>query len=195
MLVPEDGFTEFSVFFEPRLADGLLSMGVLDPSFHYSPTKESAGLIGSYVDLLRAMEDHSTPSQTVLRRSISLLDQAYENARGAMPTDDSIVRACQLLTAHPEPSYTAREVAAALGIEYETFRRRFRIRMGIGPGEYQLQQRIDQAVRLLRSRTVNETCEILGYTDVAFFSRQFKAVMGISPKHFRPPEARPVRSD
>ncbi len=186
-LQPQEGFSEFSVFFEPRLAEALLSMGVLDANFEIANTDPSAGLIGAYVDLLRLMENHATPGSAVLRRSISLLDQAYDLARGATPTDDMIVRACQLLAAHPEPSHTARDVATTLGVEYETFRRRFRHRMGIGPGEYQLQQRVDQAIRFLRTKTVKETCDLLGYTDVAFFSRQFKAVVGMSPKHFRPP--------
>ena len=50
-----------------------------------------------------------------------------------------------------------------------------------------IRQRMDRALVLLResSHTVTQIAALLGYEDLGFFSRQFKARVGRSPDRFR----------
>ena len=63
----------------------------------------------------------------------------------------------------------------------------FKDRMGIPPVQYILQQRIDQAKRLLADESlyVYEVANQLGYKDSFYFSRQFKKNTGLSPQAYR----------
>jgi transcriptional regulator GlxA family with amidase domain len=73
------------------------------------------------------------------------------------------------------------------GMSHATFRRRFKEVTGRSPLDYQIEIRLSQAVELLRHSglTVSAIAELLGYTNVHFFSRQFKGRIGITPKSVR----------
>jgi AraC-like DNA-binding protein len=77
------------------------------------------------------------------------------------------------------------ELAARLGLNYATFRRRFRREVGLSPAQYQLRRRMENARILLRTLTVQETAERLGYADPFVFSRQFRKSMGRAPSAWR----------
>jgi AraC-like DNA-binding protein len=55
--------------------------------------------------------------------------------------------------------------------------------MGVTVEQFIIQTLIERAEYLLRynGMNVSEVAEALGYKDLAFFSRQFKQVRGISP--------------
>lgn len=58
---------------------------------------------------------------------------------------------------------------------------------GYSPNQYLIKIRIDRAKQLLSDEnlSVNETAEIVGYTDINYFSRLFKKTTGVSPKDFK----------
>lgn len=62
----------------------------------------------------------------------------------------------------------------------------FMKKFGIPPVKYIIQLKINYACDLLRSElyTITQIAEICGYSNVYFFSRQFKEYMGISPSAF-----------
>ena len=80
-----------------------------------------------------------------------------------------------------------RAVAAASGMSYETFRKRFRAATGLSPQAYRESKRIDAARELLHitSRTNREIASDLGYSDEYHFSKRFKAATGIPPSTYR----------
>jgi len=55
------------------------------------------------------------------------------------------------------------------------------------PNQFLIHQRVERACLLLRETdwTIDVLAERIGYSDVYFFSRQFKHVMGITPKQYR----------
>jgi transcriptional regulator GlxA family with amidase domain len=67
------------------------------------------------------------------------------------------------------------------------FTRRFVSRLGMSPAQYLIQARIDRAHQLLTESgmTVTETAAALGYTDVPYFSRQYKQRTGRAPSQDR----------
>ena len=63
----------------------------------------------------------------------------------------------------------------------------FKRQMGTTPTKYIIKLRMDHAMSLLETSnmSITEIGECCGYGDVNFFSRTFKAFVGISPSHYR----------
>ena len=91
------------------------------------------------------------------------------------------------LAARGEAAVDYERVAEDLGMADVTFRRRFRAATGAPPHEYVLQSRVAEARRLLGETDVpiKSIAQQLGYSDVYFFSRQFKKFAGVPPALFR----------
>lgn len=96
-------------------------------------------------------------------------------------------RACTLLGADLSAALEPVVVADALGLSYETFRKRFQETLGIAPAHYRIQKRIDAACSLLEHTqlTNKEISETLGFSDPYHFARRFKLTMGLTPKEYR----------
>ena len=67
------------------------------------------------------------------------------------------------------------------------FSKKFNEEMGVGFTEYLQRIRIEQSCRLLESRekSVSEIAMDVGYTNVKFFNKVFKQLVGITPKQFQ----------
>jgi AraC-like DNA-binding protein len=79
-------------------------------------------------------------------------------------------------------------VAAATGVSYETFRKRFQREAGVSPARYRLAKRIEAAQRLLTyapQMTNRQLAEAFGFSDEFHFSRRFREVTGVTPTEFR----------
>jgi len=103
------------------------------------------------------------------------------------PVDARIRRQSETVRKHPERVWTVSRMAEGAGLSVSQFTRRFSKLFHTSPNVFLIQARIRKARDLLRESTlsVSEISDILGYRDVAFFSRQFKAMAGVSPKAFR----------
>lgn len=71
-------------------------------------------------------------------------------------------------------------------ISYSYLKRLFIKKFGISPTKYIITLKINYSCDLLQSGkyTVSQVAEICGYSDIYFFSRQFKEYLGISPTEF-----------
>jgi len=128
----------------------------------------------------------------ILQYCSTLLERARE---GDDPVWNRIERSCADFASLADRRPDLREYCRNRGWGYESFRKSFTRKMGVSPGQYIIQRRIDEACRLLRSGrlSVKETAEILGYRSPYEFSAQFRRVTGWSPGSYRragqPPEA------
>lgn len=80
------------------------------------------------------------------------------------------------------------EVATAVGMSYETFRKRFLKAVSITPTRYRTLRRIEAAKELLRyspQMTNRQVAATLGFADEFHFSRRFKEWTGQTPRLFR----------
>ena len=79
------------------------------------------------------------------------------------------------------------ELAGRAGYSPVHFTRIFKKVTGYLPREFIIQARIARARQLLKESTlsIGEIADALGYSDVFFFSRQFKSRSGLSPNAFR----------
>lgn len=81
---------------------------------------------------------------------------------------------------------TLGELAAASGMCESYFQRLFREKYGISPKKFIVGLKINHACDLLRLEryTVTQIAELCNFSDVYFFSRQFKKYIGITPTQF-----------
>jgi AraC-like DNA-binding protein len=79
------------------------------------------------------------------------------------------------------------EMAQAAGMSTRTFRRRFAKAMGASPQAYAIECRVGHARHLLGATDlpIKTISQRLGYSDIFFFSRQFRQFTGMSPAAFR----------
>ena len=85
---------------------------------------------------------------------------------------------------HIQEHLVIQELAAQFGINYSYLSAVFRKRYGISLNEYINSERIHRAAELMRSQQewkFKDIAEMVGFPDPYYFSRVFKAVMGVSP--------------
>lgn len=112
------------------------------------------------------------------QRALALADEETQQA--------FIEKACQLLQSDHEQALTLEAIAVECGLGYASFRKRFKQLMGLSPGQFRIQQRIEEARRLLsQGYSINTTAEQLGYPDCYSFSKQFKKITGYPPRRFK----------
>jgi AraC-like DNA-binding protein len=73
------------------------------------------------------------------------------------------------------------------GISEDYFRKIFKNTFEISPRKYINDMKISYAKELITSGmyTVTEAAELSGYTDMSYFSREFKKAFGICPADYR----------
>jgi len=142
-------------------------------------------LFDTFLDLLRRTDCLSTlKAANLLERMLLLI---AEQRTGPPHTNHWLVKVVQHLNTSEggTPDYNA--LASAMGMGLSTLRRKFRQNMGVSLHQYVLEQRIENAKKLLGDTPspIKEIAEQLGYQDVYFFSRQFKQQTGIPPGEYR----------
>ena len=82
--------------------------------------------------------------------------------------------------------FSLSELAAICKMGDSYFQKLFKEIYGISPKKYIIQLKINHACDLLRLEryTVTQIAELCNFSDVYFFSRQFKEYMGITPTQF-----------
>ena len=83
-------------------------------------------------------------------------------------------------------NFSLNELAAMCGMGESYFQKLFKEIYGISPKKYIIQLKINHACDLLRLEryTVKQIAELCNFSDIYFFSRQFKEYMGITPTQF-----------
>lgn len=84
-------------------------------------------------------------------------------------------------------SRTSSDLAACLGLAPEYFNRLFHATFQRSARAWLIEQRIRAAAQQLveSTRRISEVADAFGYTSLYFFSRQFRKVMGVSPRAYR----------
>ena len=85
---------------------------------------------------------------------------------------------------HKTPSIE--ELSELCGISESYLKQLFKKKYGISPKKYMIQLKINHACDLLRLErySISQIAELCNYSDVYFFSKQFKEYMGITPTQF-----------
>jgi AraC-like DNA-binding protein len=97
-----------------------------------------------------------------------------------------VMRAIRYLHNHIYETFTIKGLAEHLGLHANYLSALFHKEVGIPPMAYMKQLRLEEAKQLLASgeNSVTEIAEMLGYSSVSYFSKDFKKVTGCSPKRY-----------
>lgn len=105
----------------------------------------------------------------------------------AEPHDAAINAICDRVRRRPQDPHSVMKFADELGVTPPHFMRLFKARKNVTPSRFIVQERIEAAKSLLMSsnHSISRIADLLGYSDVYFFSRQFKQVTGMPPTKYR----------
>ncbi len=179
------GWDEVYVMFEGPVFESWRREGLLSVE---RPTGRLGDLERWLADFRGDLLDENAGPLTRLCAFQKLLATAVEGEHTALFAGQAgpawFTDACRLLA---RPDSTAEEAAKELGMNYETFRRRFKDHAGIPPHRYHRQQLVNLAARMLDTTDLKsaEIARHLGFCDEAYFSRVFKQLTGRSPRKYR----------
>ena len=126
-------------------------------------------------------------AKALLMQIICSLSRLYEH-RQTM-TRHSLSRITSAIT-HFENNYAGpvrqADLAAVAHTSLSNLYRDFKSATGLSPKEYLIRLRVMRGAELLRRGELNvtETALKTGFNDSNYFSRQFRKVMGMSPRQF-----------
>ncbi len=126
-------------------------------------------------------------AELCLEQLLGVIWDAVHNNPGWSATDGAIDEVARLIRQDPGRDWTVGEMARRAALSRAQFTRRFVAQLGMSPAQYLIQSRIDRAHQLLTETgmTVTQTAAALGYTDVPYFSRQYKQRTGRTPSQDR----------
>jgi AraC-like DNA-binding protein len=186
---------ELFVIFEGPLFDLLFASAV--PGADEPVRRLEPAWIGRFEDALRAppADDPVAALLDFARRLVGVL-AGREPDRVVAPEDDPIALAKGLLAADFGAELKLPAVAVRCGLSYETFRRRFAREVGMSPGRYRDERRIEAAIDLLATTRLPHRviASTLGFADEYHFSKRFRALTGQPPRAVRVPR-RPAPRD
>ncbi|GAA0610730.1 helix-turn-helix transcriptional regulator [Kribbella sandramycini] len=121
-------------------------------------------------------------AELCLEQLIGLIWDAVHNP-GRAVADTAVDEIARQLRQDPGREWSVAEMAGSAALSRAQFTRRFVAQLGMSPAQYLIQARIDRAHQLLTESgmTVGQTATALGYTDVPYFSRQYKQRTGRTP--------------
>lgn len=115
--------------------------------------------------------------------------QIHEAVQSHPARSDGTKLAAVLLAVNENPglAWTVPDIAAQAGLSVSQTARRIRELTGQSPREYVIRARVERARRLMEesAMSLKQIAESLGYTDIYFFHRQFKAIAGQTPARWR----------
>jgi AraC-type DNA-binding domain-containing proteins len=203
------------VDFEPGVINGALSVRALaEPHTLTGTVSQDAYLLRAFFPPERVWALRIDPrTELVVRRSLDniaregevqrdanwpcrtrshliellfILRLALEQA-GAGRRDDLFDRANAVIQQRLEEKLTVTELARLCGTNRSTLNEAFRMRVGSSVHAYVMRRRMELAATLLRDTglPVSEVLRRVGYENASHFSRQFRAMLGVTPGAYR----------
>lgn len=150
--------------------------------------------IGLRKDLLRHCHELTTawvekePGYLIKTRGILLLilhllfEQIVYNT-GTLHRDYRVKKICRYIADHYAEKFTVKDAACATGLNPVYFGALFRKETGVTLCQYLARIRVKNGENMLRSGEykVREAAEYCGYSDVFYFYKQFRKILGYAP--------------
>ena len=202
-LPPDIGACRLSARSDCRLLliplEGQLTAQVLRSRFDAQALFCADGLPALRVAAQTFQRDNCTQAERS-SAAYALLMQLYEGAQPYTQTSGFPLLASAAMGIMQEEFaqlYGVDEVAERLGVSPPHLTRIFSKAVGIPPGRFLRQQKINCAKQLLTQpdMTVSLTAQLVGFADVHYFSRVFRKETGMLPTAYRKTHAAAAASD
>jgi AraC family transcriptional regulator len=139
-------------------------------------TSGAVGAIGS-----------NSPSQPFDLRHPAGDGEAVRAPRGGL-SGRTLRAVLEYIHEHLDDALRLRDLAAVAHLSPYYFARRFKASTGLPPRRYVIARRVERAKQLLRGGddlTLAQVAARSGFWDQGHFTRHFKRLVGVTPKHFR----------
>ncbi len=145
------------------------------------------GALNHYIRFLQQQLQQETSAgcrQQMLLLLIRLLQERFSDA---LPIDQRIAAVREHIDNHFEQSLSLAQLATIAHLSPRQLSDLFRRYLGMTPGQYLLEKRMQRAGQLLEtsSLSVQQVADQVGYNSLAGFSDRFRQYFGHSPRHFR----------
>lgn len=140
------------------------------------------------VKILTEAEDFRKISRSQMIHFLSYLYSVNESGFwGGENTDTSLVSGLkQRIEKCPESKFSVEEMARAAFTSKYHFIRSFKKEVGLTPHQFQIQNRIRKAQRLMnRTETITEVALNTGFCDQSHFIKQFEKMVGLTPTAYK----------
>lgn len=152
--------------------------------------KKTCGLAGSIIEeklymLCKAF--HSSKKMRKLRTNAQLydilLDLCLEQSEGESVMD----KICAFLDTQTDMDFSKALISEQFYLSYSRLAAEFKREKGISMGQYHNAARMKKACHLLRSTlmSVGEIADALGFADMLYFSKKFRAYVGVPATDYR----------
>lgn len=146
----------------------------------------------------QVVEGHASANEAGrLQRDLALrlVLLSIASASQHRPTRSDDTKLSEILLAireNPGQPWPIPKIASRAGLSVSQTARRMHQLVGCSPQNFVIRARIDRACRLMETsnRSLEQIADSLGYTDVYFFHRQFKRVVGLPPAAWRKQQTR-----
>ena len=189
-IVPDGTWLEFFISFGRSTYDYLCSLNLLPIDSPVIRIDYDESTLQAFHHILKQMkdvhdEDLSFLSLKLQKLVLSLLNP-FKSASSTDSTNDNLEEACRLLSSDISITISLEDIASAINMSYENFRKQFRDYVGMSPAKYRIEQRMKHAkLMLLSGNSIKETALLTGYSDTYSFTKQFSHTVGISPGRFK----------
>lgn len=114
-----------------------------------------------------------------------------------VPAESTLAGAIRYASEHYADSITNAQLARACDLSVRAFERHFRTTYGISPHDYlrELRIRLSCNALVFSWKSITDIASELGFSDQSHFTKEFRRIMGETPRTYRVRHARPSASD
>lgn len=140
--------------------------------------------------LLRAGKDLKGSILSSMLHSMSERSEEYQFQKNSKAEKDGshiVSRVQEIVYRDMNIPLTMKDISEELGVSESSLHKQFQALLGISPGRYIREAKINFACSILEAGKLNisETADQCGYDSLFSFSRAFKNITGLSPRDFR----------
>ena len=189
---PETGWDDHWIGFNGPFMDEKIAAGFFTFKNCIFRTGVDERIINTYHEILDIVSDERKGYQQIAASLvISLIGRIYYEDQNHTSTDTYIMRVINQAKAIMKEDMSGKKdlesIAGILNISYSLFRREFKNKCGISPGQYRLELKLAKAKELLHSTNMSIAgiSAKLHFDCIGQFSTFFKKKTGMSPLEYR----------
>jgi AraC-like DNA-binding protein len=140
-----------------------------------------------FVEFCRAWHFANETGTVLDSRAVHAEVRRFVRRHAVLTPLDPVLRAKRELDRTFDRALYMRHVAEIAGMHEATFGRRFLARFGVSPSRYRLLLRLNEAARqtwAVPERTVAQIAARVGFDDLSYFHRAFRAHFGTTPSAY-----------
>lgn len=131
---------------------------------------------------------HTAESMFRLRSNALLYQIFLDLCSGQKPESEGLSdKICDFLETQTQRNFSRELVTGHFYLSYSYLSAEFKKKKSVSMGQFHNEVRMKKACHLLRStmQTIGEIAASLGFSDMLYFSRKFRAYTGVSPTDYR----------